>query len=118
MKLGASDYIAVAAVAVASLLSAAPLLFAQSGETVTVMYDKGEISMPLSSDDSVTLTSNGHTLTVTVTNGKASVSDTDCPDKLCRRSGDISKPGESIACLPAGVLVSVDGDGGIDGVAG
>ena len=118
VKFRALDYLAVAAVGAAALISASPMLFAEEGETVTVMYDAGEIGMPLSSDDSVTLNSNGHTLTVTVKNGKAWVSDTDCPDGLCRRTGSISKPGESIACLPAKVLVKVGGDGGIDGVAG
>lgn len=34
----------------------------------------------------------------------------DCPDKVCLNTGFISKPGESIVCLPHKVMVQIRGD--------
>ena len=36
--------------------------------------------------------------------------DTDCSDKLCLEQGYISKPGESIVCLPHRVMIQVIGE--------
>ncbi len=44
----------------------------------------------------------------------------DCPDRLCVRTGAISRPGEAIACVPNRVVVSLrraDGKEPYDGVA-
>ena len=35
--------------------------------------------------------------------------DADCQDKICERPGFISKPGESLVCLPHKVMVQVKG---------
>lgn len=37
------------------------------------------------------------------------VIDADCPDKICERPGFISKPGESLVCLPHKLMVEVKG---------
>ncbi len=44
----------------------------------------------------------------------------DCPDKLCIKTGTLTKPGEYAACLPAGVAVKIISKtgAGIDAVAG
>ena len=36
--------------------------------------------------------------------------DADCSDKLCLEQGYISKPGESIVCLPHRVMIQVIGE--------
>lgn len=35
--------------------------------------------------------------------------DADCPDKICERPGFISKPGQSLVCLPHKMMVEVKG---------
>jgi len=34
----------------------------------------------------------------------------DCPDKLCERTGWISRPGESAICLPNRIVVRIEGE--------
>lgn len=47
-----------------------------------------------------------------IRNGKADMTEADCPDKLCVNQKAISKNGESIVCLPNKVVVTViSGDG-------
>lgn len=59
-----------------------------------------------------------NTLILTVSDGAVFVSDSDCPDGVCRRMGAISRAGETIICLPAGVCIRVVGEGEVDGYAG
>jgi len=39
------------------------------------------------------------------------VEDASCPDKVCIRTGAISKPGQNIVCLPNKVVVFIAGPG-------
>ena len=45
-------------------------------------------------------------------NGEIFIKESDCPDKVCMRSGSISKSGESIICAPNRVAVKIDGKKG------
>jgi hypothetical protein len=52
-----------------------------------------------------------------ISEGKVHMIDSACPDKLCVRTGWISRPGESIVCLPNKVVIEiVSGEGGPDAV--
>ncbi|MBQ6887588.1 MAG: NusG domain II-containing protein [Lachnospiraceae bacterium] len=44
-----------------------------------------------------------------IKDGKVSVTEADCPDKLCVKQRAISKNGESIVCLPHKLVISVIG---------
>lgn len=48
------------------------------------------------------------------------VEEADCPDKICVREGKIRYAGESIACLPHKLIITVEADrqDGVDAVAG
>ena len=46
---------------------------------------------------------------LTIKNGKAKMTDADCPDQLCVHQKAASKNHESIICLPNKVVVEVDG---------
>ena len=50
----------------------------------------------------------GDTNILTVTDGKADMTDASCPDKLCVHQKAVSKEGESIICLPNKVIVTVE----------
>ena len=46
-----------------------------------------------------------------IKDGKADVTEADCPDKLCVHQKAISKTNETIVCLPNKVVVQVIGTG-------
>lgn len=67
----------------------------------------------LSEDRTVEIKGEGGNNLLVIKNGKASMSEADCPDKLCVRQGEISLKGQSIICLPHKVVVEIkDNDAG------
>ena len=52
---------------------------------------------------------NGGSNTLVIEGGAAYISEADCPDKICVRSGGLSRHGETAACLPHGLLLEVKG---------
>ena len=70
-----------------------------------------------------TVTSNGYTLHIVLTETEAWVESSDCPTQDCVHTGHISRSGQSIVCLPARVIVELTGGGdgedpGVDAVIG
>lgn len=49
--------------------------------------------------------------TVHIANGKVNVENANCRDKICVKSGYISKTGQSIVCLPHKMIVEIKGNG-------
>ena len=45
-----------------------------------------------------------------VKNGKASIQYSDCPDKICKKTGEIHRTGERIVCLPNKLTVIIRGE--------
>jgi hypothetical protein len=43
-------------------------------------------------------------------NGKIHFEEANCPDKVCIKTGWISKPGQSAACVPAGIIIKITGE--------
>ena len=107
------------ALVVAFFLSISLLLFlflrgGKEGSEVRVMVEGKEIGVySLSKDGEYSL--NGGTNTLIIKDGKAYMTDADCPDKLCVRQGKISRNGETITCLPNKLTVTViDEKGEVD----
>ena len=59
--------------------------------------------------------SRGYTLRVTFTEGSAQVTASDCPTQDCVHTGAITRSGQSIVCLPARLIVELEGTGDTDG---
>ncbi|MCH5351499.1 MAG: NusG domain II-containing protein [Clostridiales bacterium] len=57
-------------------------------------------------------------LTVHIELGKVWVTDSDCPDKICEHTGKISRAGESIVCLPYGIVITINGRSDVQWVIG
>jgi hypothetical protein len=97
--------------AVAAVL--VPLLFESDGEllavTVTENGTRKVTYYPLSENTSFDIENNGIALTVIINNGEASVESSSCPAGICKHSRSISSRGESIVCVPAEVLLTVEG---------
>lgn len=99
-------------IAVLSLFCAALFafpFFLRSEKTVAVVFLDGEKKeeIDLSSVES------SHRLDVggcvlLVEKGKISFLDADCPDRLCVKSGVLSKNGDTAACVPNKVVVRIE----------
>ena len=82
-----------------------------AGEKLMIWSDNELLaSFSLSEDRIYTVTNDFGTNTVVIENGQAYVTDADCPDKICEQMGRISKPGETIVCLPHKLVVEVSGE--------
>ncbi len=89
-----------------------PLLFpGDSGGYFTVTTPEGSTTYTLSDNTTFTVSSRGITLTVEVDDGCVSVTGSDCPDKVCKSTGKISRAGEAIVCIPAETVIKI-GEGG------
>ena len=67
---------------------------------------------PLDVDKEIPIQKDGKTTNLLVIkDGKADVTEADCPDKLCVHQKAISKTNETIVCLPNKVVVQVIGTG-------
>ncbi len=75
----------------------------QNGETVA--------ELDLNKDTELFLNDgNGGSNTITVYNGQISVTEANCPDLVCVRTGAISETGEVIACLPHKLIITISSD--------
>lgn len=120
-----ADFIVIAVVAVV----AGVLLFflygvnSNSGSYVRVEVD-GKVIDTLDLNEDTTLeieSENGGTNTLVIKDGKAKVTDANCPDGICTNHKEINKNGESIICLPHKLVVTVvnekSGGDDVDAVA-
>ena len=111
---------ALVPLAVVLLAVAAALLFylprSQSGTLTVVIEASGQElhRVPLSDFTEAAVTSRGYTLHITAEGGAVSVIDSDCPTQDCVHTGAISRAGQSIVCLPAQVVVHLEGASGTD----
>ena len=81
------------------------------GEAVRVQVDGETVAeYPLDKDGEYPI--NGGSNVLVVKDGEAYMKSADCPDRLCVKSGRISRAGEQIICLPNRVSVEVLGDAG------
>lgn len=48
---------------------------------------------------------------IDIKDSSVSISDADCKDKICIKSGTISKAGESLVCLPHKLMVEIKSNG-------
>ncbi len=54
---------------------------------------------------------------IEIANGSVRVTETDCPDRLEVRQGEIRSSGQMLVCLPNRLVVWLSGDREVDGVA-
>lgn len=89
-------------------------------DMVVVYQDGREISRYLLTENetiAIPFDGEGYNLLM-ISGGMASVSDADCPDRLCVSQRTISHKGESIICLPHKLVITIDSvkEGELDAV--
>lgn len=103
----------LAAIVIAVALVLIPTLFAvfRAGTTVQVTVDGAVVArFPLAEERTYTIHgADGGVNTLVIRGGQATVTDADCPDRLCVHQHAISRAGQSIICLPHRVVVTVVG---------
>lgn len=73
------------------------------------LYGKYELKKVGNKKLQLELPENEHS-TVEFKDGMVRVQEADCPDKVCVRTGWVSKPGEMIVCLPYRIIIKISGD--------
>lgn len=103
----------IAVIATVLALCAAMLIprFIHSGVTA-VIYVGGEEYRRINLSESAELTLEPDTdpaVVIKVSGGAIYFESADCPDKLCVKTGKLSSAGDTAACLPAGVVITLEG---------
>ena len=114
----------ILAVVIVLIAAAGLLLFVfnrEQGSTVSVKVDGIQIaSYPLAEDREVPIKTGDndeHINVLVIKDGKASISEADCPDKICVETRAVSYVGETVVCLPHKLVIEItnqNADGGID----
>lgn len=115
-----------AAAAAAVLLCAATLSLAlltqtlAAERTVVQVCQDGQVlcELPLERDCSYTVSSGRYVNVITVRDGRAAITRSNCPGEDCVHSGWVSFPGRSVVCLPNRVELRLTGSSGVDASAG
>lgn len=102
------DLIIVAAVLLAALLIALPR-FNETNKLTAEIYVDGtlERTIDLSSVDGEYSFSPADGIEITVNKNEIYFSHANCKDKLCIKSGKLTGAGQTAACLPSRVVISV-----------
>lgn len=98
----------VVAVAAACLLIAR--LSAPPGAVCRVLYDGGEVKTVSLAENGVFRVAEAPLMEFEVRDGRIAAVHSDCPDKVCVRTGFIGASGQKIVCLPNRIVVSLDAD--------
>lgn len=90
----------------------------EPGGSAVVTTPQGERTILLSTDAVYEIEGNNRIhVVLRVKNGAIFFESSECPDHICVKSGQLTRSGQTAACVPAGVLVRVIGkDSGMDAV--
>ena len=100
----------VAILAVCAVFALAVRFLSEEGRTVTVSLDGVIVeTLPMDRDVERTIRSAGGINIVQIKDRQVSVTEADCPDKICVKHSAISKVGETIVCLPHRLVVEIGG---------
>lgn len=108
-----TDLIVIIVVVLAAALISIPKLF-NSDRLTAEIYVDGRLSETID----LSTVEKEYTITepteprveITVKNGEIYFSHAECKDKLCIKTGKLTSGGETAACLPARVVISVKSD--------
>jgi hypothetical protein len=111
------DYVVIISLLVISLLSSGIIVYSSAKTKYQSQYVeisvKGDLykKIPFNSNTEETIdlkTDLGENV-IKISKGFVQILEADCPDKICVKDGSISKPGQSLVCLPNKVVVEIKG---------
>lgn len=92
--------------ALALSLSLFSVLKKERGVAVSISVDGVETEYSLDKDVTLTIRS----LTIEIKDGGVCVVKSGCPDGICKATGRITAAGQTIACVPEGVVIRIVGE--------
>ena len=80
------------------------------GEWVVVEHNNHVVyKLPLQKNGVYSIPGDVGGLTLRISEGRAWVTESACPNKICMRMGKISHPGQLIVCVPNRLIIRIDG---------
>ena len=122
-RFGKRDFILIAVLLAAAFviwLLISRTKFAKGASAVITVDGDVYGAYPLSQNQEIPIMKDEkRTNLLVIKNGKADITEADCPDRLCVHQKPISMTNETIVCLPNKVVVSIEGstESGIDSIA-
>lgn len=102
------DIILLASVLAATVLCAVLLFIPRGrGRTAVVNFDGREFKYALDKDQVSDITVNGKNIRIEIKDRTVRMAESVCDDKICIRTGRISRVGQSIICAPAKVYITI-----------
>ena len=114
-----SDIIFTVVIAAAGLLVWFFTLPRAEGKTVVIRRGGETVAiLPLTEDTTCEVDGLYHNV-FEIEGGSVRVAETDCPNRQCEKTGNISRAGEAIVCAPNGVTATItEGEADVDGITG
>lgn len=111
-----NDIILIAALLVISLVVLLVVNLTKDEGAYAEVAINGDVVGKYSLDVDGVYSLNGGTNTLTIENGVAYMSYSNCPDHVCENIGKVKYVGETITCLPNRITITIVGksDGSID----
>ena len=113
--------IIAAAIFVLGIVGSIFVLNAPQKESAVIKRDDKilyTINLKTAEDRTFDIEYNGSVNTVEIKDGKIRVKDSDCPDKVCVKTGWLTSSAVPIVCLPHHLVIEFEDSGEIDAVAG
>ena len=85
-----------------------------NGAWAVVTVDGAEVGRYALSGEHVVTIGEEEWNVLQISHGTASVSEANCGDFTCVRTGEISREGETIVCLPHHLIIRIEGGGQMD----
>lgn len=114
-KLG-NDFILLGAlILISAALWMTVSFFSKVGSYAVVTIDKEIVDrIPLNVDGEYRYETDKGINVLVIKDGRADVTEADCPDKICVNAPKILRAGETITCLPHRLVVTVEGEDSLD----
>lgn len=114
MKKG--DRFMVGLFVVAGLASIGYYFFTQRPVSAVEIIQENQVvaTLPLNEDTTYTLDSDGKHNVIQIKDGQATMLEANCHDGLCLHQSPVKGSGQTITCLPNGVMIRGSGDAGND----
>lgn len=111
--IGKFDILISAAVILLLAALSLPLYFAKGDVTAQIYYDGNlveEINLTRSSEKRDIITGENNACIIRADKNEIYFLESDCPDKICIKSGRLSKSGQFASCVPEKVTVILKGN--------
>lgn len=82
----------------------------ENSRVIISAFGKEYKNLPLNENNEIIIENGNMKNIIVIENGEVYMKDANCDEGLCLRQDKISRPGESIVCLPNKVKVSITGN--------